>query len=896
MQIKDNMKLNLAKQLKLNILFPILLGASAIVLVALITSNNGKNKWYDLTNEQMHYTTLSTTKTKSFLVGNHIVEYFDQTINDISVLTTYIGKSVNNELVIDHNYRNYFGISSIDPNIPTNDIDGDPLATVTFLKGINTVADLHNVNSYSLNGSTIYDNIFRAIYKSSSPDNIYFATYFGFESNGLFRRYPYTNLNSYTTVSYTCYYNNLNTIGYDPRCRDWYVLAKYDDNIHFMSPSISALTGKTRITVSKRVLDSSNNLIGIMALDVSMDSIDNVIIGNYPTSFSSGYNFLMSSDGTLISYPNLDRSVSPPLTVQNKESSIPNNVWTTILLSTNESPQSIETTKDGDSWVIVYTYLPSVDYYLVMMYKNSDVDSQSGDIFSPIDVSILIGTIVIPILLALIFLVNVCTIESIGKQYLVSIESLSQTVQKVDDINADIELGNRAAISSEFTNLDKNFGNLLVALRFGNSAYYSGDMNKALTLYNSAEELMKTLGSRRGLSICYNNKANVYKQLGDSAQAEQLYLQSIDIINELVKSETVPEKMLAYKVMLSYRKMNLGVLYKDCNRFAEAKIVLEESMKLAMETDNSLGISKISGNLAQFYLQSGGNVQSATSLIEGAYETVKNSGDEISVQYAMMNIGILELHKKNYPVALNWFGNIFKSFSELDAYVKQTCTNNARVCLIALGRHDDANALDTPNGSTKGGPKSVLFVLDCSGSMTHQKFLSSCKSNVISIIEKYLSDSDIISMIVFNDKVTPLFNSKTKRNNMQEMINRIGTVSAGGQTAFYGAIIESVNVINKTNSIEDKAKWIIALTDGEDTCSKQLYQNLRILLRKSSVNLIIITVGALENRKDIEKLCEDAKINGIGKLIEISRSVEELDKTFKKVAKLIIGQLHVDAF
>ena len=63
----------------------------------------------------------------------------------------------------------------------------------------------------------------------------------------------------------------------------------------------------------------------------------------------------------------------------------------------------------------------------------------------------------------------------------------------------------------------------------------------------------------------------------------------------------------------------MGVLYKDNNKLDEALKLLEESIGLARKTDNALGISKISGNLAQLHLQINGNVNIAHELIYDAY-------------------------------------------------------------------------------------------------------------------------------------------------------------------------------------------------------------------------------------------------------------------------------------
>ena len=125
-------------------------------------------------------------------------------------------------------------MSSVDSNVPMNDMDGLPLSSVSYIDGNN----LSNVGSYLLNETTIYDNALRAIFKSSDiyQNNLLQVGFI----NGFYRAYPYQKLDSFETLSSTCYYNNQPKIGYDPRCRIWYDIAKNDDLIHYASPLPSA--------------------------------------------------------------------------------------------------------------------------------------------------------------------------------------------------------------------------------------------------------------------------------------------------------------------------------------------------------------------------------------------------------------------------------------------------------------------------------------------------------------------------------------------------------------------------------------------------------------------------------------------------------------------------------
>lgn len=880
--------IGLDQQLRCNILLPLVLGITAILIATLYPLNSSVDSWESTTYDYLYDTSISATETRLTYMKKYFNEYFDVTKNNINVIHDYIQQSAGDDLNVETNYQNYFSVNTFNSEIPPKDFDDYYFSSASFLKNINTVHDLSLVDSYSLNKSTIFDNVFRATFKST---NLYTTMYFGFELNGLHRRYPYADLTSFTTYIDVCYYNNQPITTYDPRCREWYVTAKYDDKIHYTSPYRSSLTGQTTITASKRVLNGTN-LLGVIGIDFLMQEIDNIISNN--KIMDSGYMFLMSFDGSIISYPNLDRTLATS-TVILTESGISANVWYDILNDKNENPLFKSVQNYGKTWILTYVYLPDTEYYVVMMYPESDVENTESSIFNSINKEILVGTTVLPIIAGITVLIAILVLNTAGKKYTEPINQLLRDVKQIGTASLDIELGDRAPVSSEFTALTHNFKNLLTAVKFGNDAYYDGNMQKALESYENAEKLMTTLNVKRGLSVCYNNKANVYKQMGNFVEAEKFYLQSIKLVQTLMNDASDQSTINAYKVAMSYKLMNLGVLYKDTKQIQKALEHFEESIKLARETDNSLGISKIAGNLAQLYLENYSNdkqkIVEARELVYGAHETIKNKSDEISLQYSLMNIGLYEMHVKNYELALSAFTNVLKEYETVDMYVKQICIKNVKELLILLGRTDEARQIESQQIIVNVS-NNVLFALDCSGSMAGQ-FINTCKSSIKNVIADYLQEIDNISMIVFNSQVIPVFDNQTKQN--QQYINSlIDKIKADGGTAFYDALYDAIKKVENSSSATG-IKWIVALTDGDDQHSKKKPEDLIKILKGTSVNLILMTVGKLQNYSILQNICKNVGNGAKGILIEIDKNPQEINKAFAKVAKLIIGQLNVES-
>lgn len=872
-------KMKIGNLLILTIVLPIFLGSMVIMLSSVIPINLAPDGWNNSTQIFVSEASVTTSQTQISYLATYISTFFNQTDNDIKVISSFI----NSKLNIKTNYDTYFGVGSIDNRTPPYDAYSYPFFSSTYINNISSASNLTSLSNYSYMDSSIYDDVFRAVYKSS---NLYTGVYFGFQENGFYRYYPYVSFNSYPSFTYTCYYNNETTTGYDPRCRIWYSIAENDDNIHLTTPYVDALTGNILITSSKRVMNGST-LIGVIGMDYSMNKINDIITND---------TYLIDSTGLLVSYPTGS-------SIYNVENTISSTVWDTILSSYTITSNVMNVTKNNVPHVLIYQYIPEQKYYLVMMYPHSNDITKANIIFSNVNTIVKTGMITVVVLLGVSLICVLMAVILLSRKYAKTIIQLSRDIEAIGKPNLQVELQERAPVSAEFTNVNKNFGNLLIAVKFGNDAYYDGDLNKAMELYNKAEELMKIMKNARGLSICYNNKANVYTQFGNITEGERLYLESIRIIQELLNKETDRDTILAYKVMLSYRNMNLGVLYKDSGKFDLAHDILHISLKYAREADNGIGISKISGNLGQLYLQQN-NIRKATEVIYDMYNIVKDNSkyDDITLQYALMNLGLLEMYNKNYLKAGTYFNKVLYEHQQLDVYIKQVSIDCMYKILLETGNVEQANAIKSHTSKLleqqlQKVSNNVLFVLDCSGSMAGAR-IAQCKSSITDIVTNYLTENDIISLFVFNENIHEIFRNNTKQQ-LDTIIKSINRIAANGGTAFYDALMQVIHK-NYELSNNNESRWIVALTDGEDTNSKQNYNDVIDLLKQKPTNLIIITVGELPTRDKIQKICNSINSNTksvgkIGKLVEIANGRADIEIVFKKVIQVITGQLHVDS-
>ncbi|MFA9378430.1 MAG: methyl-accepting chemotaxis protein [Lachnotalea sp.] len=92
--------------------------------------------------------------------------------------------------------------------------------------------------------------------------------------------------------------------GFDATTRDWYQLAvKNQGEIVITSPYVDAVTGDNVITVAKTV-EKDGQVVGVMAVDCTLAALTEKMNENQVGT--SGYVFIASEDGTILTHPQAD--------------------------------------------------------------------------------------------------------------------------------------------------------------------------------------------------------------------------------------------------------------------------------------------------------------------------------------------------------------------------------------------------------------------------------------------------------------------------------------------------------------------------------------------------------------------------------------------------------------
>lgn len=89
--------------------------------------------------------------------------------------------------------------------------------------------------------------------------------------------------------------------GFDPRTRDWYKLASENQGKVVMTePYVDVSSKETVLTIAKAVKDGNNNLVGVVAIDIKLNQITELVNGI--TLGNNGFATVISEKGSIIAH------------------------------------------------------------------------------------------------------------------------------------------------------------------------------------------------------------------------------------------------------------------------------------------------------------------------------------------------------------------------------------------------------------------------------------------------------------------------------------------------------------------------------------------------------------------------------------------------------------------
>ena len=796
----------------------------------------------------------------------------------------------------------------------------------------------------ALTNATTMTNLWRPM---AAGNPAYSGLYIGLESD-LFVIYPAQDISGYASLSYTCLTggNPSATVGYDPRCRSWYVDAKANPGqVVFTQPYVDAASGLVLISAAQAVFDSSGGFVGVVSVDVSMDTLARSI---QRSRFPGGYAFVVedTSEGAIVVHPG--RGFDEVYTIFDTEFPAGTNVFPIIRAS---AEGQIYTTKNGAPVVVSWNKVVTSGHIVISVVPSASITVATREIKDTVE-SRQDTAIILNVLIGIAMLVlGVGAIYLVSRRIVRPINELNRVTGALKEGNVNVEV-EADATAPEFTAIASQFALLIRAMQFANKAFLSHSRDKALEIYKDVAASMEEIENPYGQGVAYNNIALTYGLMdGREVEARQYFARAIDLAEHLHEIREDPGDMSMKKTHAN-RIMNLGVLAMNLGQYSEAMDNFDLAIRMHKQIKNDLGVLQAVGNKGALLLDQD-DTEEARDLLVAAYVRAQRkyyasvgmdpeSGkrgkknrnkrsrrrssldeyDETSItmttantdsamatvegdilQYAAMNMGVYwkkmgesesndRKKRKAYNKAIGHFNEALTLQASIDANLQSMCL--AHLASIYEDQGDDERADEFRALIVSSDPKHVLFVLDTSGSMAGSR-IKECRSSVVTILESYMYRNDVASLMVFNDSVSWVFSQENVTKKLRDLkgMTARGTRCTGG-TAFYDALLGSIHHVRDAE-IENTNQWIVALTDGEDNRSRTAAAVVARAVRDNSINIIIITVGTLQNRAAVQSIT-DAAEQGRGILIT-AEGTEAISSAFSQAVEVInAGQVKLEAF
>jgi len=199
-------------------------------------------------------------------------------------------------------------------------------------------------------------------------------------------------------------------------------------------------------------------------------------------------------------------------------------------------------------------------------------------------------------------------------------------------------------------------------------------------------------------------------------------------------------------------------------------------------------------------------------------------------------------------------------------------------------------------GGSAPKPKAVVLVLDVSGSM-HGGRIRSATTNLAMVFEKYTADDDLVAYVEFNNRV---YIRHPMARKDPAVANKILAARPNNRTAFFDAMKQSINMLVTNPEAAKMDKYVILLTDGDDTISQNqtgdLQQVVGMLQNNQNITPFIIGAGGDISHNSVnmmQTITGDAKgprpNEQIGGMYVAAEKTEELEAAFEQVAQAMVG-------
>lgn len=511
-------------------------------------------------------------------------------------------------------------------------------------------------------------------------------------------------------------------------------------------------------------------------------------------------------------------------------------------------------------------------------------------------VPLIITFIIIAIIIIIVISLGVIRISS---RITVPINELTQSIEMIaeGDLSQEISMDGRIR-GNEIGILAQSFQNLLVTMRLGNKSYYRGDMNLAFTNYNAALELFRTSKNLNGQGMCLNNLGNIYRMWGDNNRAKDCYAKSIEIGEQMDDIGG-----------LSSRYNNRGILFLSEEKWVEAMKDFEKALELDKEMDDDEGIAARKRNIGVLHILKN-ELDLAQEQLNEAFRLDSKWDYNVGLAEDEFQLGRLSMLKNKPEEAEEHFNKSLKLAGNLQNYPLMKNNLEAMIKLYEnqgdTTLHHKAELELSKINDLLVSKKDVVFVIDQSGSMKEWGKMQAARMGALGVFNETINIGDRVAIVGFHSIINMVLELTEKRGNIAEIVDLFKYLeNTRYETALYDAIAHAIDILSKAPMIQgeesqERQKWVITLTDGEDNLSKEFNPRKIATLIKSiqpPLNFVLIGVGP-ELKNVHRKMTQMVNATPLGKYITIysAKNVQKrIADAFTRV-KEIMASSEIEGF
>jgi tetratricopeptide (TPR) repeat protein len=784
--------------------------------------------------------------------------------------------------------------------------------------------DWSSTTQYFIETSSNMDNVYRALHEMNED---YIWLYMGFDEGvcdtRLMRNYPYDNLQYFINWYEEYPYD------YDPSIEEWYTntVIISDDDVAF-TPNYDPSTDWV-ISIGRPVQYDNGTVFGVVSGDVTLATIQAKVLDI--EVLESGYAYLLNRDGGVLVHPDIEPEIEdiPSLSDLEFESSSEAVAFSGILdTALDDEFGQTSFTKNNEEWYLTHVNITN-GFTLAIVVPASEVVAPATEIKNQVLFQTTILTIALGGVLALVAVVVAVASYRRGRAVVEPIKEMTRLVEKMARQDFTRGVTTSGAMYEEIGTTVDALLSFQEACRFGNQAFIRGDLNRALANYQNLLEISQRLNIEVGIQTMYLNIGNVFRQRGDRENALEYYQRALDMAKEMLeKSKELGEDETDALIRIASAYHNMALVEMDKGRYDEAMELLDDAQAI----DQTLGLKQ---GLAKrldakgLVLMKAGRSSEAQAKFEEAMQTAQSVGYRRSMAYISYHMGEFYEAIQNLREAENAYNRAIELGKDTDELwlVVYAMKKLADVLdLLGKSSHEIRREAEKLRRSILY-KKSVIFVIDYSGSMRAQDRIKAAIQGAKEILDSQVNPQDEVSIIVFNDTYREVLSLTRKGeydspgdNAIHKALDSLRYPNSA--TAFYDALGKALEELDKIESSEHR--WIIALTDGQDNSSDdysldaiqqsrrgQILPTIEQFIREKhlDVNLIIIGVGnelkgyvenvyspSLGRRMTFEELLESV-CNNIpqGQYLSVVDSIDvraDIEVAFKEVG-VLMAQLEV---